>query len=100
MRARVIVLFLFLATAVSLPTLGQTNPAGHWEGVINAPGTDLGIIVELKQEAGALTGTISIPAQGLKESNLANVKVAGQELSFEMSNIPGTPSFKGTLSAD
>jgi len=96
---RVAVFLLFLA-AGSLSSLAQIDPAGHWEGAINTPGTELGIIVELKQEAGVLVGTISIPAQGLKAMPLANVKLQGQELSFEMTNIPGNPAFKGTLSAD
>ncbi|RPJ80074.1 MAG: hypothetical protein EHM18_19060, partial [Acidobacteria bacterium] len=70
---RVAVFLLFLA-AGSLSSLAQIDPAGHWEGAINTPGTELGIIVELKQEAGVLVGTISIPAQGLKAMPLANVK--------------------------
>lgn len=99
MHRRVVILLVFLAAGF-LPVLAQTNPAGHWEGAINAPGMDLNIIVELKQDASGLSGTISIPAQGLKSLALANAKLAGQELSFEMSGIPGNPSFKGTLSAD
>ncbi len=99
MRARVMIVLL-LITAGSLWTFGQTNPAGHWEGAISVPGTELGIIVELKQEASALSGTISIPAQGLKGFVLASVKLEGQRLSFEMPNIPGTPTFTGTISAD
>ncbi len=99
MRARIMIL-LVLLTAGSSWTVGQTNPAGHWEGAISTPGTELGMIVELKQEASALSGTISIPAQGLKGFTLANVKLQGQQLSFEMPNITGTPTFTGTLSAD
>jgi len=99
MHARVVVFLLSLATG-SLSTLAQMDPAGHWEGAINTPGTELGIIVELKQEAGALGGTISIPAQGLKSLALENVKLQGEELSFQMPNVPGTPTFKGKLSAD
>jgi hypothetical protein len=99
MRARVIILFLLL-TAGSLWTMAQTNLEGHWEGAISAPGMELGMIVELKQEAGALSGTISIPAQGLKDFRLGNVKLQGQQVSFEMPNVPGSPTFTGTLSAD
>ncbi len=99
MHRRVFTLILFV-TAGFLSAFAQTNPAGHWEGAINAPGMDLGMIVELKQQAGALSGTISIPAQGLKDFALGNVKLEGQELSFEMPNVPGTPTFKGTISAD
>jgi len=99
MHARLVSLLLFLLVG-SLWTWAQKNPDGHWEGAINAPGMELAIIVELKQEAGGLTGTISIPAQGAKGLALSNVKLEGQELLFEIPNAPGPPSFKGTLSAD
>jgi len=99
MHRRVIILLLFLASGF-LPAFAQNDPVGHWEGALSAPGTEMSIIVELKQEANTLSGTISIPAQGLKGFALGNVKLQGQQLSFEMPNVPGNPTFTGTLSAD
>lgn len=99
MRARVTIFMLFL-TVSSFWGFAQIDPTGHWEGAVNVPTTELAIIVELKQEAGALTGTISVPAQGLKGSPLENVKLEGQQLSFVLTAAPGNPSFQGTLSAD
>src|SRR4051794_7002042 len=34
---------LFLAAALS----AQTNPAGHWEGVLNADGREIGLTLDL-----------------------------------------------------
>ncbi|RPI28393.1 MAG: hypothetical protein EHM61_05250 [Acidobacteria bacterium] len=99
MRGGLIVLLMSVTAGVSL-IFAQTNPVGHWEGAINAPGLDLGIVVDIKQDQNGLAGTMDIPAQGLKGSALGNLKLQGQEISFDLPAAPGPPSFKGTISAD
>jgi hypothetical protein len=59
----------------------------------------LGIKVELAK-AEDWSGRISIPAQGLKDFALTEVKVEGASVAFRMPGIPGDPAFKGSIQAD
>ena len=79
----------------------QTATAsGHWTGVLDTPAQALDVEVDLKPGTPpAWVGTISIPAQNLKAFPLS-VEVQGTSVSFVMANVPGTPTFKGTLAAD
>ena len=77
----------FLLAAGSL--LGATNrgpvaPAGHWEGAITLPGTELAIRVELEKPAAVWTGSIDIPVQGLRGFKLGDVAVKDAAVSFTM----------------
>lgn len=72
---------------------------GFWSGLIETPGTPLGIEVELtKNDFGELVGTINIPVQGLQGFALSALKTEDASIHFEMAGIPGTPTFDGTLS--
>jgi hypothetical protein len=84
------------ATPAAVP-----SAAGHWTGAIEMPAQPLAIEVDLKPGTGpAWIGTISIAAQNLKAFPLGSIDVQGTAVSFAMPNIPGTPTFKGTLSDD
>jgi CubicO group peptidase (beta-lactamase class C family) len=86
----------FLLSAAAAPSL-----AGHWAGAIELPGTKLEIDCDFNGQAdGSWTGDISIPAQNAKDMPLAAIKVQGNEVSFQISGIPGDPAFKGGFSAD
>jgi len=77
------------------------DPAGHWEGAIELPGTKLEVGVDLaKQADGTWKGDISIPAQGAKDLPLGAIKVEGADVAFAIIGIPGDPTFKGQMSAD
>jgi hypothetical protein len=94
---------VLLCAAVSAPAqAGQTPSAsGHWTGVLTTPATPLDVEVDLQPGTPpAWVGTISIPAQNLKAFPLSSIAVEGTSVSFVMANVPGTPTFKGTLSAD
>lgn len=97
-------LCLLVALLLSLAVLqGQTpgTPAGHWEGAIRLPTTQLGIRVDLEHAAsGVWSGTIDIPVQGLRGFKLGDVRVNGGDVAFAMPGIPGEPVFKGKLSTD
>lgn len=84
------------------PTGAQSTatPAGHWEGAISLPGTELAIRVDLEKAPGAWSGSIDILVQGLRGFRLADVKVEGEAVSFAMPGIPGDPKFAGKLAAD
>ena len=71
---------------------------GHWHGQIATPVKSLDIDVAFSPaEEGSWQGHISIPAQGSKDLPLGKIEVKGAEVSFEISNVPGMPAFKGTL---
>lgn len=97
-------LLLLCALCCAVSTLAQQAPpnvAGRWEGNIEIQGMRLGIEVELaRKESAAWTGTITIPAQMLKEAPLENVSVKDNAVSFELSGAPGKPTFKGKLAED
>ena len=80
--------------------LAQTPAAGHWEGAIAVPGQELKVIIDLKADAGKWQGTIEIPAQKLKGFPLEKIAATGDTISFVMPNVPGEPSFKGTVAKD
>ena len=68
--------------------------------MLDTPAQPLDVEVDLKPGTPpAWVGTISIPAQNLKAFPLS-VEVQGTSVSFVMANVPGTPTFKGTLAAD
>ena len=87
---------LGLAAAESKP-----DPAGHWEGAVALPATELGVRVDLeKANDQSWQGTVDIPVQGLRGFKLNPVGVDGAKVHFAMPNIPGDPQFAGHLSED
>ena len=96
-------LFLLALGAFANPLTAQETPtpAGHWEGAIMVPGAPIEINVDLMVDAdGIWSADISIPAQMAEDFPLADVKVEGKAVSFRMADVPGDPSFMGTLSDD
>lgn len=92
------VLLLFsLLPAHSQPA---DSAAGHWEGAITLPATSLEVRVDLQQADDTWSGSIDIPAQGLRGFKLGEVAVKDAAVTFAMPAIPGDPKFSGTLAAD
>jgi len=88
------VLVFLLAAALSAQA---ADPAGHWEGSIEAPGQPLVVMVDLEETDGAWSGTIDIPAQGAVDLPLSGVTVEGETVRFTINGVPGEPTFEGTL---
>ncbi len=87
---------LVFQTLLGTQVSGDANPAGHWEGHITLPGTELGIRVDL-EHADEWKGTIDIPVQGLRGFALGDVIVGPDKVGFRLPNIPGDPEFDGKL---
>jgi len=92
---------LVIASALLAQPAPKGSPAlaGDWAGTISVPGLELDIQIALK-EGNPWTGTIAIPAQGLKDFTLSDLKAEGPALSFGMAGIPGDPRFQGRLGMD
>lgn len=95
-------LFLcLLALGGAHTQLSAQDASGHWDGAIITPQGDLAINVDLtKGEDGAWSGDISIPAQMAEDIPLADVVVEGNKVSFRMADVPGDPTFTGTMAED
>jgi hypothetical protein len=92
------------AQAADTPAL-----AGHWKGALKVGGTTLDLDVDFTKNDNGWTGDIAIPAQGPKEVPLLEITVEGDQVAFMvegdqvafmLGDVPGNPSFKGTLAAD
>jgi hypothetical protein len=74
--------------------------SGHWTGAIEIPGQPIQIEVDLKPDGQSWIGTITIPAQNLKGFPLSAIQVQDRQVTFAMTQVPGTPTFKGEVTAD
>jgi pimeloyl-ACP methyl ester carboxylesterase len=99
--------WLLIAAAMlgaAIPASAQTTGAGaegKWSGHIALPPGPLAISVVLaRDEAGAWSGTIDIPAQGARGLKLAHVTVGDPAVSFEIGGVAGQPTFTGTRDGD
>lgn len=91
-----VLFFPYLWGVGDVPTL-----EGHWEGSIDIPGMTLELNIDFKaKEDGTWEGDISIPIQKAKDLPLTDISIAGKDVSFAISGVPGDPTFKGTLSDD
>ncbi|HEX6903038.1 MAG TPA: alpha/beta fold hydrolase [Thermoanaerobaculia bacterium] len=92
------ILLLCLLILVPVTVQAADSPAaGHWEGEIELPTMKLQVMVDLTQENGAWKGDIDIPMQGAKDLPLEGVTVEGTKVRFAIANVPGAPTFDGTL---
>ncbi|SYZ72656.1 Beta-lactamase [Candidatus Zixiibacteriota bacterium] len=89
---------ILLAVFISSSASAAADVTGHWDGAISLPGTELKITVNFTNDStGALAGTIDIPQQGANNLPLGNVSQIENTVQFQIPNIPGAPTFNGTI---
>ena len=89
------------AAGFAVPATAEVDPAGHWEGRIDIPGSPLDFDVDISRaEDGAWSGDISIPVQNARNLPLTGIKLNDREVSFAISGIPGEPVFRGEIAED
>lgn len=96
--------FFALGIALALPTTtpvaGQETDewaVGSWEGTLAAGPQTLQIIYHVaRDDEGALTGTMDVPAQGATGIPLSTVTVEGQTLTMTFP-VPGGGTYEGTI---
>jgi hypothetical protein len=94
-----------LCAGCGAPLPGPSAPAavvvaGSWNGRLELPGKPLDLGVTLTGSLGSLTGTLDVPAQGIRALPLADVSADGGTVRFTVPDLPGDASFAGTLTAD
>lgn len=66
------------------------DAAGDWRGVLEvAPGSSLPLVVHIRREAGALSGTMDSPAQGAADLPLAEIVNSSGRLAFKVPSVGG-----------
>jgi hypothetical protein len=71
---------------------------GAWKGTLSIAGTDLEIGLDFKlDEAKKIQGTCDSITQGAFGLALAGIEIKEKTITFVLDNIPGEPTFKGTL---
>lgn len=106
MRPAISLALLMLTLAVgSIPAYiaaqnGLTAPAGVagiWQGTLTLPTAQLRLVVKIRDEAGALTGTLDSVDQGARDLPIDTIRFLNGELELEMRAIGGR--FAGKLGA-
>jgi hypothetical protein len=96
-------LIALLACLPMIASGAAPPPDGRWEGRVDIPGSELPVVVDLAPAAtGGWAGSIVIPGLGVKGAPLTDIVVNGDDVSFELGKVLGTPGhaptgFKGRL---
>ena len=94
---RMIILFLCSASAVLSAT---PDAAGHWEGKLQMPGREFGLIVDLSRNPkGVWIGSMSLVGSSASDVPLEKLTVHDSDVMFA-AYLPDYASFEGNLSDD
>ncbi|WP_051027228.1 alpha/beta hydrolase family protein [Nocardia higoensis] len=85
---------LFAVTACSSGSDDPEPVGGDWHGTIEVPNSPLEIGVSF---TGPDSATIDIPLQGIEDVELRDVRTDPSDVGFVIPDIPGDPTFKGSL---
>jgi pimeloyl-ACP methyl ester carboxylesterase len=81
--------------------VAPTNVEGEWQGALEVAGTGkLRLVLKLKRQAGALSGTLDSPDQGATDLPLSDVTFADRTLRFVFPNPDAPGTYEGVMSAD
>src|SRR5262245_17098364 len=89
-----------LVCVAALPVRGQgtINPSGHWQGSVQARGTEIPFALDLaKQPNGEFVGTLSVAAQKIAGLPLTRIAVDGRAIAF---HARSDQPFTATVSED
>jgi hypothetical protein len=97
-----LVMFTALSTvSASLSAQARLDPAGHWEGTIQAPDRTVSVAVDLAADNhGTLAGTFTHLADGVKGLPFASVAADGRQLRLVLRAGAGGGTFNANLSSD
>ncbi|HLX25074.1 MAG TPA: hypothetical protein VKR38_17125 [Usitatibacter sp.] len=84
---------LLLASTAALPC-AAADPSGRWSGTAKVPGRDMPIVLDLaKDGSGAWAGSLIVPGFDIKGAPLGNLKVAGDNISFDIGDALGAEPY-------
>jgi hypothetical protein len=96
---RLIFLFIFASALISR---AEDKASGRWEGLVQIPGRELKVVVDLaKTEDSQWQGSLIVPGLNLPATQLVDIAVQDPDASFGMKTGQGlNATFKGHFNAD
>ncbi|HEU4770692.1 MAG TPA: alpha/beta hydrolase, partial [Candidatus Udaeobacter sp.] len=76
----------------------EVNPAGDWEGTLNAGAAKLRLVLHVAQKDGRLSGTLDSPDQGATGLAVDNIDVTANAIRFTMKSLGA--AYEGKFSKD
>ncbi|MEZ5471375.1 MAG: alpha/beta fold hydrolase [Marinicella sp.] len=68
-------------------TFASTELLGNWEGVLDANGVKLPLVIHLEKKQDSYQGSLDSPAQGAFGMAMTELEIKGNELMFEIASI-------------
>jgi len=99
MRGRFIVFCLLVTSSGMLCKAGEQHPApsGQWEGVVQIPGYELRVVIDLAQKDQEWVGSLTAPQFGVKGAPLVGIAVKQSDIEF---GLKGGATFKAHLESE
>jgi hypothetical protein len=92
---------VLLLPAPSPAAQSPVDPAGHWEGTIHAPDSEIVIGIDLFRNNNAqFAATFAQPSDGITALPFSTVEVTGRKVRLVLRSGTGGGTFQGALSAD
>ena len=90
--------FLFVAAVLAQ---AAEPAAARWDGTIQLPGREYGLVIDLAQNAqGQWIGSAILPSLGVKGAPLSDISVSDSAVSFAIKGVLGDVKVRGNLIAD
>lgn len=91
------VALLGVGCVAAQPATGGTDLTGDWHGRIEVPGAPLDLSITLSADGG---GTMDVPAQGITDLPLADVRVDGARFTATIPDLAGGAAIDGAVAED
>ncbi len=96
----IIVAVVALAGVVAAQSADPKPFLGNWKGTLSIAGQELQIGLNFSlDEAKKIQGTFDSISQGAMGLKLSSFEIKDKTMTFLLDNVPGSPSFKGTVDA-
>jgi hypothetical protein len=98
-------LSILVLFAAALTGHAENSLSGRWEGLVQIPGREVNVVVDLDQKGGGgWTGSVTIPGLDIKGAELIEITARDAEIAFAIKEALSAPQaapakFKGRLNA-
>ena len=99
-KINLFIIIILLLLTINVRAADEEMYIGKWQGAIVINEQNLNILINFEKIGNTLKGTIDIPQQNLTDYPVEIKELTGENIVFLLSNIPGDPTFSGSLNED